>query len=92
MAARKKYREFHGFPHRYERDIIFHVPRSLIRLGRVVAIEYECDKENGGGDGTTAVYRHEFEHPASLNADEKMRNQLYLIGDKVTVKSPGIMG
>jgi hypothetical protein len=59
-------------------------------LGEAVAIEYACDKNNGGGDGTMAVYRHEFETPVKLFMDTTRRRQLYIIGSKVKVTDAGI--
>lgn len=61
-----------------------------MRLGRAVAIEYECDKINGGGDGQKAVYRHEFDRGAYLYMDNTAKRQLYIIGDKIRVTDAGI--
>jgi len=62
----------------------------LVVLGKAVAIEYECDKLNGGGDGQHAVYRHKFDSGAFVVADEKMKRQLYIIGDRLIVTDAGI--
>jgi hypothetical protein len=90
MAARRKYEEFHGRPVRYVKDVRINVPEKLIRLGRATAIEYECSKFNGGGDGKRAVYRHEFETPCDLAMDESGRRQLYIIGHRLRVTEAGI--
>lgn len=68
----------------------FHDPKELIYLGEAVAIEYRSNKKNGGGDGKTAVYLHEFETPAKLYCDERGRGQLYIIGKKIVVTNHGI--
>lgn len=89
--ARNAYRAFHGRRVRRIKKIRFDPPTPpLIHLGDVVAIEYACDKRHGGGDGTYAVYRHEFETPTGLFMDEGKRRQLYIIGEKVKVTDAGI--
>jgi len=90
MSARKRYNEFHGHDIRFTESVPFHVPRSLVLLGTAVAIEYQCDKSNGGGDGTEAIYRHEFETPAYVCMDEKAKNQLYIIGKQIKITEAGI--
>lgn len=90
MNAADRYAEFHGREPRAESGVNFHVPRKLIYLGRAVAIEYECDKRNGGGDGKKAVYRHEFETPVKVCMDETGRRQLYVIGSRLVVDDEGI--
>lgn len=90
MNLHSKYITFHGKRTKKERDVNFHVPKGLIVLGKAVAIEYECDKLNGGGDGKKAVYRHEFETPVLVCMDETMKKQLYVIGPKLIVTDAGI--
>ncbi len=88
--AHNAYHSFHGRRVRKVKRINFDVPKHLIYLGETVAIEYACDKNNGGGDGTMAVYRHEFETPVKLFMDSTKRRQLYIIGSKVKVTDAGI--
>ena len=90
MRAAQLYKTFHGHAVRWMKRFSFHQPQLMIVLGHAVAIEYQCDKINGGGDGTQAVYRHEFETPVFLCMDEKSAKQLYLIGKKITVTEAGI--
>lgn len=93
MPGRKAiadYREFHGKPPRKSSRVNFHNPKRLVRLGRAVAIEYECSKKNGGGDGRKAIYRHVFETPMALCMDEKKGKQLYILGDDLIVTDRGI--
>ena len=85
-----KYEEFHGKTPRRTSRLNFHVPKGLIFLGKAIAIEYECDKYNGGGDGKKAIYRHEFETPSIVCMDEKGRRQLYIIGGRIAVDDEGI--
>ena len=63
---------------------------TLVFLGKAIAIEYQCSKRNGGGDGRSAIYRHEFETPAIVCMDEKGKRQLYIIGNSITVDDEGI--
>lgn len=88
--ARKAYKQFHGRKVRKVTSVNFVPPKQLICLGEAVAIEYACDKHNGGGDGTMAVYRHEFETPVKLFMDTTKKRQLYIIGSKVKVTDAGI--
>lgn len=88
--ARRAYRSFHGRRVRKVTKINFDVPKQLVYLGEAVAIEYACDKNNGGGDGTMAVYRHEFETPVKLFMDAKKKRQLYIIGKRLKVTNAGI--
>lgn len=92
MNAQQKYAQFHGHPYRYIKTFDLNIPRDrkLIILGKAVAIEYETDKLNGGGDGTKAVYRHEFETPALVCCDSTGRRQLYILGEKLKVTGRGI--
>lgn len=92
MNARQKYRQFHGHAPRYRKTFSFQLPKNneLVILGKVVAIEYETDKYNGGGDGTRAVYRHEFETPALVCCDSTGKRQLYILGEKLKVTQKGI--
>lgn len=90
MNAAQKYSMFHGKNPRKLSRINVHIPTKLVRLGRAVAIEYECDKLNGGGDGKKAVYRHDFGKDVILAMDEKAKNQLYIIGKRVVITDRGI--
>ena len=69
------YNNFHGRSPKKYKQWDFHCPRKLIVLGKAVAIEYECNKLNGGGDGTNAIYRHTFKKSVTLAMDEKNKNQ-----------------
>lgn len=86
----KNLRMFHGRGVRKIRDFDFTLPKGFIVLGKVRAVEYITDKHNGGGDGTTAIYRHTFETPAYICADENCKRQLYILGEKVKVTRDGI--
>jgi len=86
----KRYNEFHGHAPRKYYKTRFHIPISLIRLGRVTRIEYESDKNNGGGDGTKAIYYHDHTSPVFVYMDETGKKQLYLIGQKLKVTRAGI--
>lgn len=88
--AGRAYKSFHGRDVRGVTKINFTVPKQLIRLGEAVAIEYECDKYNGGGDGKQAIYRHEFETPVMLFMDTTKKRQLYIIGNRLKVTNAGI--
>jgi len=89
--ARNAYNDFHGRRVRRVKKVNYDHPEPpLIHLGAAVAIEYACDKHNGGGDGTYAVYRHEFETPVDLFMDSKRRRQLYIIGERLKVTDAGI--
>jgi len=85
-----EYRRFHGKDPDAAGKIRFDVPRGMVLIGRAVAVEYECSKWHGGGDGRKAVYRHKFGPGAILCMDEKHRRQLYIIGTKVKVTAAGI--
>ena len=89
-TAKKKLQSFHGRDVRWMKDIDFHVPKTLVYLGKAIAVEYECDKWNGGGDGTKAIYRHEIETPAVVCMDETGKKQLYIIGNRLKVTEAGI--
>lgn len=65
-------------------------PLVLVALGRAVAIEYESDKLNGGGDGTKATYRHEFA-PGDVLATDQDGRTLYVLGPRLRVNSRGIV-
>lgn len=86
----RKYRQFHGRRSRRKRSWDFHPPKGLVILGKAIAVEYECDKYNGGGDGTRAVYRHKFETPCFVCMDETGRRQLYIVGNRLKVTEAGI--
>lgn len=85
-----EYKMFHGKAPRRVDEIDLHVPRRLIRLGRAVAVEYECSKRNGGGTGKPEIFRHTFGKGTILCMDETKRHQLYIIGDKLKVTEAGI--
>jgi len=87
----RKYEHFWGRRVRSVTKRRFHVPNTLIYLGKAHAIEYVCDKWNGGGDGTKAIYRHKFAPGARLYMDEKGRMQLYIMGSKIYVNDRGIV-
>lgn len=84
------YEEFHGRRPRSVYKRRFHVPRQLVRLGKAHAIEYICNKWNGGGDGKMAIYRHKFETPVTLYMDETGKRQLYLKGNLLKCTDAGI--
>jgi hypothetical protein len=86
----KQYRAFHGHEPRVESVYKFHPPKGMVILGEIAAVEYVTDKNNGGGDGKYATYRHKFDRGSILCADEKMKQQLYIIGKKIKVTSAGI--
>ncbi len=88
--AARTYQRFHGRKPTQTQSITFQVPRALAQLGlRVVAIEYESDKWNGGGDGTRAIYRHEFDRSDRLYYDPES-HWLYIHGPKLKVTKAGI--
>lgn len=68
----------------------FRPPKELIILGKAMAVEYECSKYNGGGDGKKAVYRHEFETPCYVCMDRSGKRQLYIVGNRLKVTEAGI--
>jgi len=84
------FRRFHGRGPSKKDVGGFYDPQSLILLGRAVAVVYEIDKRNGGGDGKTATYIHEFEAPAALFMDERAGKQLYILGPQIVVTERGI--
>lgn len=90
MNAASRYTQFHGKEPRTTSSVNFNVPKKLIYLGDAIAIEYKCDKLNGGGDGKTAIYRHKFDKGAILCMDETGKCQLYVIGGKIAVDDAGI--
>ena len=85
-----EYERFHGRAPRFAKKLDFHVPKGFVILGKAVAIEYECDKLHGGGDGKMAVYRHEFETDSFVCADERMKKQVYVLGPKIVITEAGI--
>jgi hypothetical protein len=91
VRARSAYRAFHGRRVRRVKKIRFDNPKPpLICLGEAVAIEYACDKLNGGGDGKLAVYRHEFTTPVKVFMDQTKKRQLYIVGERLKVTDAGI--
>lgn len=90
---KKAYNTFHGKNPRKIKTQTMYIPENgLVQLGKVYAIEYECSKLNGGGDGTKAIYRHEFESPAVVACDDRCKKQLYIFGPKIRVSKAGIEG
>jgi hypothetical protein len=90
MDAERRFEQFHGKPSRKTNSLNFNIPKKLIYLGDAVAIEYKCDKLNGGGDGHVAIYRHKFSPGAIVCMDETAKRQLYIIGGKIAVDDAGI--
>jgi len=90
MNLEKGYKEFHGHAPRTRRSWNFHSPKGFVILGKAIAIEYETDKLNGGGDGKKAIYRHEFDTPCLVLMDERQKEQLYIVGKKLIVTDRGI--
>lgn len=90
MTDLADYFEFHGKPPARWRNVDFHLPKRLVVLGKAIAIEYECSKKHGGGDGTKAIYRHKFETPMVLCMDERKGKQLYILGGKLKVTNSGV--
>jgi predicted ABC-type transport system involved in lysophospholipase L1 biosynthesis ATPase subunit len=88
----QRYAEFHGKRSKKVFEKTLHTPKELIQLGRIHAVEYECTKLNGGGDGKKAIYRHVFENPAYLYEDEQGCKQLYILGERIEVTNAGIEG
>lgn len=84
------YKRFWGRNPEHRTPATFHDPKRLTFLGRAVAIEYECDKIHGGGDGTRAVYRHIFGPSTLLCMDERNKEQLYILGARLKVTRGGI--
>lgn len=94
MSLGKKYRTFHGHEPRTKTAFNFHVPEGLVILGVCRRVEYECDKQHGGGDGRPTTFYHDFSRRNApvLCADESMKNQLFILGPTIRVKSAGITG
>lgn len=90
MSLKDQYQRFHGKPSRREGAFDFRAPKGLVVLGEAVAVEYKCNKLNGGGDGRMAVYRHKFDKGAVVCCDDKAKRQLYILGSKIIVTSAGI--
>jgi hypothetical protein len=84
------YKRFHGRKPRNVSTRKFHDPKTLIRLGRALKIEYVSNKFNGGGDGKNAIYVHTFKPGATLYMDEKNGGQLYILGSRIKVTDAGI--
>ncbi len=83
--------QFYGFHPRQVNRILMRWPKALVRLGRVVRLDYVCDKE----DGRTRIYRHDFGRPPMLCAGEKNvgggKNLLLVIGS-FRITKEGIVG
>lgn len=89
--AVRQYEKFHGKRPRRAFAGTFNDPKELIVLGRAVLIQYECDKVNGGGDGTKAYYEHKFAPGTILCMDETGKRQLYILGNRLYVSDRGIV-
>lgn len=89
-SAQVQYAEFHGRSPRGSTTVKLHRATHLVRLGRAVAIEYQTDKLHGGGDGKTAVYRHEFSAGDALYVDQTGK-QLHILGPRLAVREEGIV-
>ena len=89
-SLKSLFRMFHGKTPKAVQPATFYDPKSLIHLGRAVAIVYETDKLHGGGDGKICEYIHDFETEVHLFMDERRGKQLYLIGNRLTVTKAGI--
>ena len=87
--SRNPFWMFHGKQPTEKVDMRFTIPSEFVRLGRAIAIEYECDKAHGGGDGQKAVYRHEFHKDDLLLMDQTQR-QLFVLGPRLRVTQAGI--
>lgn len=90
--TRKLYETFHG---RKPSGIVGEVDipvdsEGVVVLGRAVAIEYECNKLNGGGDGKSALYRHEF-HPEDVLLATDTGTMLLVVGPKLHITDEGIV-
>lgn len=86
----RQYERFHGKSPKRERQFDFRQPKGLVVLGDAVAVEYRCNKVNGGGDGRMATYRHKFEKGSVVCCDDSARRQLYILGPRIVVTSAGI--
>jgi hypothetical protein len=89
-SAHKLYAKFHGRASRREMEVTIPDFDTLVVLGKAVAVEYECDKLNGGGDGTTATYRHEL-HAGDILCADPSGKILVILGPKLAVKEEGIV-
>ena len=87
----KAYAKFHGKRAHRVQPGSFYVPSTLILLGDAVEIVYRCDKNNGGGDGTKAEYKHKFKPGAKLYMDERTGKVLYISSSKIYVNQRGIV-
>jgi hypothetical protein len=84
------YEDFHGREVDDAREIEKPDPSTLVLLGPAVQIRYLSNKKNGGGDGTEAIYVHDFE-PGNILATDQTRKKLYVLGPKLKVTDRGIM-
>jgi hypothetical protein len=69
----------------------FRLPKKLIPIGKAHYIEYISDKLNGGGDGEPTIFMHKFKVPVTIYHDETLKEQLYMIGDKLKIGTAGII-
>ncbi len=79
------YKKFHHKKPDKVQTLEFEVPKELIRLGVITAIEYKVTPPSKFTEGT---YRHEFKRPKLLATDKN--GVLYII--KVKITSRGIEG
>lgn len=89
MKPAALHKKFHGRPAKAKRSG-YVPPKALVALGQAVEIIYASDKKKGGGNGRVQYFRHKFETPVTLCADEKGKKQLYLLGKRLKVTSRGI--
>lgn len=83
--SQKLYERFHHKKPDKVQKLEFEVPKELVRLGVITAIEYNVTPPSKFAEGT---YRHEFKVPKLLAADKN--GVLYVIKAKIT--SRGIEG
>lgn len=90
-AALSRYKQFHGHDVRNVHQLRIKSTRELVCLGDAVEIVYRSDKLNGGGDGKLAEYQHKFARGTKLYCTPDGRNVLYIHGNKLRVRAPGII-
>lgn len=88
--AEKQYIDFHGYDPDLAQEVAFEPISHLVHLARATAIEYESDKENGGGDGKLSRYRHEFGKNVQLFVDQTSK-RLLIMGGRMYVNHRGIV-
>lgn len=90
-AAASRYKQFHGHDVRNVHQLRVKPTRELVCLGDAVEIVYRSDKLNGGGDGKLAEYQHKFARGTKLYCTPDGRHVLYIHGNKLRVRAPGII-